>query len=133
MSSFSNFGDCVDIFAPGASHAHMHGQMDAHTHVCMHAGSAITSTWIGGPSATNTISGTAPALMLAYAHARTRMLAGTSMASPHVAGVVAKLLASYPKDTPKQMIARVKKAATAGAIKGLDSASPNELVYASCA
>jgi len=93
MSSFSNFGDCVDIFAPG---------------------SAITSTWIGGPSATNTIS-------------------GTSMASPHVAGVVAKLLASHPKDTPKQMIARVKKAATAGAIKGLDSASPNELVYASCA
>ena len=49
LASFSNWGQCVDINAPGVG---------------------ITSAWKGSVDATNTIS-------------------GTSMASPHVAGVVA--------------------------------------------
>jgi len=56
---FSNFGPCVDVFAPGLN---------------------ILSTWIGSESATNTIS-------------------GTSMASPHTAGLLAYLLSIYPSAT----------------------------------
>ncbi|KIJ51359.1 hypothetical protein M422DRAFT_244537 [Sphaerobolus stellatus SS14] len=53
---FSNFGQCVDVFAPGLN---------------------ILSTWTGSNKATNTIS-------------------GTSMASPHVAGLIAYFLSLYP-------------------------------------
>jgi len=53
---FSNFGECVDVFAPGLN---------------------ILSTWIGTETAANTIS-------------------GTSMASPHTAGLLAYLLSLYP-------------------------------------
>ncbi|KAG9042276.1 serine protease [Tulasnella sp. UAMH 9824] len=56
---FSNFGPCVDVFAPGLN---------------------ILSTWNTGNTATNTIS-------------------GTSMASPHVAGLLAYLLSIYPSVT----------------------------------
>ncbi|EIM80732.1 subtilisin-like serine protease [Stereum hirsutum FP-91666 SS1] len=56
---FSNYGKCVDIFAPGLN---------------------ILSTWIGSDHAINTIS-------------------GTSMASPHTAGLLAYLLSIYPSAT----------------------------------
>ena len=56
---FSNFGPCVDVFAPGLN---------------------ILSTWIGSEDARNTIS-------------------GTSMASPHTAGLLAYLLSIYPSTT----------------------------------
>jgi cerevisin len=68
---FSNFGKCVDIFAPGLN---------------------ILSTWNGSPRATNKIS-------------------GTSMATPHIAGLTAYYLSLYPSG---EFIPSVEDYATAG-------------------
>jgi subtilisin family serine protease len=83
----SNWGSCVDLFAPGVN---------------------ITSTWPGGGA--NTIS-------------------GTSMAAPHVAGVVAMYLAWYPGASAAQVAGAVTGTATPGVITGVNG-SPNRLLYA---
>ena len=92
-SSFSNYGRCVDILAPGSS---------------------VTSLWIGSVTATNTIS-------------------GTSMATPHVAGVAALYLDAVPAATPADVTNFLKVSATPGIIR-LHSASvtggtPNLFLY----
>ncbi len=78
-ASFSNWGTCMDWFAPGQS---------------------ITSAWSTGDSATNTIS-------------------GTSMASPHTAGVAALYLESFPAATPATVHSALRSAATPKRITGL--------------
>ena len=88
-SSFSNFGPCVDIFAPGSN---------------------ITSAWIG--------SSTASAIK-----------SGTSMAAPHVAGVVALGLETAPSTTPAQMATWLASTATSGTIADVGSGSVNLLLY----
>jgi subtilisin family serine protease len=75
-SSFSNYGRCVDILAPGSS---------------------VTSIWIGSYTATNVNS-------------------GTSMASPHVAGVGALYLSTVPSATPAQVTSIIKSVATVNTI-----------------
>lgn len=86
-ASYSNFGTCVDIFAPG---------------------SLITSAWKNGNSATKTIS-------------------GTSMASPHVAGVAA--LYRQAGVSAANVAAELTKNATSGAVSNPGSGSPNRLLY----
>jgi subtilisin family serine protease len=71
-AGYSNWGSCVDLFAPG---------------------SGIQSSYIGADNA--------------YAN-----LSGTSMASPHVAGVAALILGSYPSYTPAQVRSSMIAAAT---------------------
>jgi subtilisin family serine protease len=88
-SSFSNFGTCVDIFAPGSS---------------------ITSAWSTSDTATNTIS-------------------GTSMASPHVAGVAALYLQRFPSASPATVRNAIVNASTTNRLTGIGTGSPNRLLY----
>mmetsp|Transcript_29353 Transcript_29353/g.45184 ORF Transcript_29353/g.45184 Transcript_29353/m.45184 type:complete len:197 (+) Transcript_29353:2-592(+) len=92
-SYFSNYGKCVDIFAPGSD---------------------ITSTWIGSPVSDNTIS-------------------GTSMASPHVCGQMAKLLSHKTSMTPSEITDALVADATDGKITDAKSGSPNKLLFGTCA
>ncbi|SDK97825.1 S8 family peptidase [Streptomyces indicus] len=87
--SFSNFGTCLDVFAPGVS---------------------VTSAWITNDTATNTIS-------------------GTSMASPHAAGVAALYLASNPGAAPAQVRDALVNGATSGKVQDPRTGSPNKLLY----
>lgn len=94
-ASYSNYGVCLDIFAPG---------------------SGITSAWKTKDTATKTIS-------------------GTSMASPHVAGVAALALeaaatAATPYDaSPSAVTAFLKANATENKLQAVGTDSPNLLIY----
>ena len=88
-ASYSNYGTCLDIFAPGSS---------------------ITSTWSTSNTATNTIS-------------------GTSMATPHVAGVAALALQGSPAASPQTVRDLIVNTATNGVVTSPGTGSPNRLLY----
>ena len=89
MASFSNSGNCVDLFAPGVD---------------------IKSAWIGVATSTKTIS-------------------GTSMASPHVAGVVAQYLSSTnPVTAPAAIATAISNWASTGKVSGNLAGAPNLLL-----
>jgi len=89
-ASYSNYGTCLDLFAPGSD---------------------ITSSWSTSDTATNTIS-------------------GTSMATPHVAGVAALALQGTPSASPATVRDTIVNSATSGVVTGPGSGSPNRLLYA---
>lgn len=68
----------------------------------------ITSAWRTSTTATNTIS-------------------GTSMASPHVAGLAAQFLYTNPTATPATVAAALKNTAVAGVVSSPGAGSPNLL------
>ncbi|MCU0507758.1 MAG: S8 family peptidase [Anaerolineae bacterium] len=88
-ASYSNYGSCLDIFAPGSS---------------------ITSAWYTSNTATNTIS-------------------GTSMATPHVAGVAALYLQGNPGASPSTVRNALVNNATTGVVKSAGTNSPNRLLF----
>ena len=73
-------------------------------------GSSVTSAWIGSTSATNTIS-------------------GTSMASPHVAGLVMYMQSVYGYSGVSSITSAIKSLGTTNSITSLGSGSPNLIAY----
>jgi len=90
-ASYSNFGTCLDLFAPGSS---------------------ITSA-----THSNTTG--------------SKVLSGTSMAAPHVAGVAALHLQSNPGHTPQQVRDAIVNNATTGKVTSPGTGSPNRLLFTS--
>jgi subtilisin family serine protease len=84
-ASFSNYGSCVDGYAPGV---------------------AIKSTWLTG----------------------TRTISGTSMATPHVAGVGALYKSTYGDASSATISSWINTNATAGVIRSNPSGTPNRLL-----
>lgn len=75
------------------------------------SGSQINSSWIGSNTAT-------------------KVLNGTSMATPHVVGVVAEMLQSTPTATPQTISTNLLNQASNNVVKN-PSGSPNRLLYKS--
>ncbi|MBX3712712.1 MAG: S8 family peptidase [Lysobacter sp.] len=88
-ASFSNYGTCLDIFAPGAN---------------------IASAWYTGDTASATLN-------------------GTSMASPHVAGVAALYLQTNPGASPATVTAEIVGKSTYGVVGNPGPSSPNHFLF----
>jgi subtilisin family serine protease len=88
-SSFSNYGTCLDIFAPGSN---------------------IVSAGFSSDTGTATMS-------------------GTSMASPHVAGVAALYVGANPSATPQQVRDALVNNGTLNKVTSAGAGSPNVLLY----
>jgi subtilisin family serine protease len=73
-------------------------------------GSSITSAWSTSNTATNTIS-------------------GTSMATPHVAGMAARVLQSSPTASPATVRNTLVNAATLNRLTGIPSGTANRLLF----
>ena len=84
-SSFSNWGRCTDVIAPG---------------------SGITSTTKNG---------------------RTASMDGTSMASPHVAGVAAVVLSAFPQKNPAEVQQYIIDSSLQGKATGFSAETPNRI------
>lgn len=87
-ASWSNWGSCVDIFAPG--------------------GGIVSASYASTNGYTT--------------------MSGTSMASPHVAGVAALILSTYPSYTPSQVRASMLAGSTANVVTNAGTNSPNAML-----
>lgn len=88
-TSFSNYGPCVSLYAPGAE---------------------IVSAKLGGGSVA---------------------LNGTSMAAPHVAGVVALYKQAHPNELPADIANFLGEESTKDVLTSVSKGTPNELLFTS--
>lgn len=63
----------------------------------------------------------------------TRIMTGTSMAAPTIAGAAALFLSANPTASPATVVNAIKNSATTGLVTNIDAASPNLLLYTSSA
>lgn len=89
-ASYSNFGTCVDLFAPGDQ---------------------IYSSYKSSSTSYATMS-------------------GTSMATPHTAGIVARYLSAKPTATPAEVWTALRSTLGTGLVKSPGTGSPNLLLFA---
>jgi oryzin len=95
----------VDINDRQASYSNFGRSVDIYA-----PGSSILSTWIGSATATYTLS-------------------GTSMACPHVSGLVLYLMAMEGLTDPDATVARIKGLGITNTINGVGPGGPNLLAY----
>lgn len=93
FTSYSNYGPCVDLLAPGGT-----------------SSTGLESAWVGGP-------------------ASYRLDAGTSMASPLVAGYAALLAQQQPGLCADDISDAIVARATTGVVTSLDAQTPNRLLF----
>jgi subtilisin family serine protease len=86
---YSNYGSCIDLFAPGHAVASLSHASDTDT----------------------------------------RVLNGTSMAAPAIAGAAALFLSGNPAASPVEVYNAIRNSATTGTVTNIDATSPNLLLY----
>ncbi|WP_163994755.1 S8 family serine peptidase [Pyxidicoccus caerfyrddinensis] len=103
LAPYSNRGERVDVTAPGGGPAFYGDGIGCPVDGTTYSGTdGAVSTWAAYKAGTTLLPGD-------YCY---RYLSGTSMASPHVAGLAALILSQRPSMTPAQVTARIKGTAT---------------------